>query len=58
MPRVSRLLHRTRSAADGELREYRTGDYLILYALIRETAILLSIKHHRQLSSDLEKHCP
>lgn len=42
----------------GELRESLTGDYLILYALIRETVILLSIKHHRQLSFDLEKHWP
>ncbi|MCL4724771.1 MAG: type II toxin-antitoxin system RelE/ParE family toxin [Rhodocyclaceae bacterium] len=58
MPRVSRLPHRTRSAADGDLREYHTGDYLILYALIRESAILLSIKHHRQLSFDREKHWP
>ncbi|MBZ0142847.1 MAG: type II toxin-antitoxin system RelE/ParE family toxin [Rhodocyclaceae bacterium] len=44
--------------AGGELREYLTGDYLILYALIREFVILLSIKHHRQLSFDLEKHWP
>lgn len=44
--------------ADGELREYLTGDYLILYALIRETIHLLSIKHHRQLSFVLVKHWP
>ena len=44
--------------AGGELREYLTGDYLILYALIREFVILLSIKHHRQLSFALEKHWP
>ena len=44
--------------AGGELREYLTADYLILYALIRETVALLSIKHHRQLSFDLERHWP
>lgn len=42
----------------GELREYLTRDYLVLYALIRETVYLLSIKHHRQLSFDLERHWP
>jgi plasmid stabilization system protein ParE len=36
------------------LREYLHGDYLILYACVdaTETANLLSIRHHRQLSFD------
>jgi hypothetical protein len=39
-----------------ELREYISGDYIILY-LVRETTIfLLSIKHHRQLSFYFENH--
>lgn len=44
--------------ADGELREYLTGDYLVLYVLIGGAVALLSIKHHRQLSFDLEKQWP
>ena len=40
---------------DGELREYLSGDYLLLYAFMRQTVYLLSIKHHRQLSFDFER---
>ena len=36
----------------GEIREYITGDYLILYALIENNLYLLSIKHHKQLAFD------
>lgn len=39
----------------GDLREYLTGDYVILYAIIDQTAYLLSIKHHHQLSFDFER---
>ena len=39
---------------DGELREYLSGDYLLLYAMMGRTVYLLSIKHHRQLSFDVE----
>jgi hypothetical protein len=38
----------------GEIREYLFDDYLVLYAIIDDTVYLLSIKHHRQLSFDLE----
>jgi len=39
------------------LREYVLKDYLLLYALIDgATIILLSIRHHRQLSFDFEGH--
>ncbi len=46
-----------REAADG-LREYLTGDYLILYSLAGSTVYLLSIRHHRQLSFDFGKLWP
>ncbi|MGQ0652396.1 MAG: type II toxin-antitoxin system RelE/ParE family toxin [Betaproteobacteria bacterium] len=42
-----------RVGPDG-LREYVSGDYLILYYLGGATLHLLSIKHQRQLSFDLE----
>lgn len=35
-----------------EIREYISGDYLLLYALRGDHLHLLSIKHHRQLSFD------
>lgn len=38
------------------LREYLTGDYLILYAEQDKVVHLLSIKHHRQLSFDFGSH--
>lgn len=38
------------------LREYISGDYLVLYALRGDNIYLLSIKHHRQLSFDLKEH--
>ena len=37
-------------AADGELGEYVTAHYLLLYAQIEGTIYLLSIRHQRQLS--------
>jgi plasmid stabilization system protein ParE len=40
---------------EGELREYLSGDYLLLYAFMVRTVYLLSIKHHRQLSFDFER---
>ena len=46
-----------REAAD-ELREYLTGDYLILYSLAGSTVYLLSIRHHRQLSFDFGRLWP
>ena len=38
------------------LREYISGDYLMLYALRGDNLYLLSIKHHRQLSFNLKEH--
>jgi plasmid stabilization system protein ParE len=45
-------------AEGGELREYLTTHYLLLYARIDDTIHLLSIRHHRQLSFDLARHWP
>lgn len=39
-------------AIDGELREHVMRHYLVLYARIRDTVYLLSIRHQRQLSFD------
>ena len=41
-------------AKDGELREYVTTHYVLLYAHIGGTVYLLSIRHQRQLSFDFE----
>ncbi len=48
---------KTRIGQD-DIREYLTDDYLILYALIGDAVYLLSIRHHRQLSFDLEGFWP
>lgn len=45
-------------ATDGELREYVMTHYLVLYARIRDTVYLLSIRHQRQLSFDFQAHWP
>jgi plasmid stabilization system protein ParE len=39
-----------------EIREYITGEYLLLYAVRKDVIYLLSIKHHLQLSFDLREH--
>ncbi|MFT4194850.1 type II toxin-antitoxin system RelE/ParE family toxin [Ottowia sp.] len=41
-------------AKDGELREYVMAHYLLLYARIKGTVYLLSIRHQRQLSFDFQ----
>jgi plasmid stabilization system protein ParE len=38
------------------IREYVLKDYLMLYAVIGGTIHLLAIRHHRQLSFDLDGH--
>ena len=45
-----------RLGIDVGLREYITGDYLLLYAVRGIDVYLLSIKHHRQLSFDLKSN--
>lgn len=50
---VARLTEQLGSLAkDGELREYVMTHYLLLYARIKGTIYLLSIRHQRQLSFD------
>ena len=39
-----------------EIREYISGDYLILYLLRGATIEMLSLRHHRELSFDLPGH--
>jgi len=55
MSRVEKL----RTQLDGlgssaDIREYVSSHYLVLYSVIETTIYLLSIRHRRQLSSDLE----
>ena len=53
--RIAKLRKR---ASTRDLREYVAGDYLILYAVIKQIVYLLSIKHHRQLSFDFDRFWP
>ena len=48
------------AGAATRLREYLHGDYLILYTDVQAdaTVVLLSIRHHRQLSFDFERLWP
>jgi plasmid stabilization system protein ParE len=45
-----------RLGKDVNLRELIFGDYLILYAVRGQELYLLSVKHHLQLSFDLQGH--
>ncbi|MGH8665267.1 MAG: type II toxin-antitoxin system RelE/ParE family toxin [Burkholderiales bacterium] len=38
------------------LREYLLDHYLVLYAQVGDAVYLLAIRHHRQLSFDLQSH--
>ena len=40
---------------NAELREYILTHYVLLYARLNETVHLLSVRHHRQLSFDLDQ---
>lgn len=52
---VARLTRKLGSLGkDGELREYVRTHYLLMYARIKGTVYLLSIRHQRQLSFDFE----
>ncbi|WP_437640698.1 type II toxin-antitoxin system RelE/ParE family toxin [Sorangium sp. So ce854] len=48
------LALKRRLGPEASLREYIAGDYLLLYTLGGERIHLLAIKHHRQLSFDLQ----
>jgi ParE toxin of type II toxin-antitoxin system, parDE len=43
-----------RAGGGMEIRELIAGDYLILYAIKRTSVFLLAIRHHLQLSFDLQ----
>lgn len=45
-------------AKDGELREYVMAHHLLLYARLKGTVYLLSIRHQRQLSFDFQALWP
>ena len=54
------LLASMPAGAPDALREYLHGDCLVLYAAMeaQETVVLLSIRHHRQLSFDFARLWP
>lgn len=54
------LLAAMPAGAPDALREYMHGDYLMLYAAMeaQETVVLLTIRHHRQLSFDFARLWP
>ena len=45
-------------ARGDDLREFVVNDYLLLYLLRGDRFIFLAIKHHRQLSFDLDQFWP
>lgn len=54
---MARMIQQLNAIAKGsELREYMMTHYLLLYARIKGTIYLLSIRHHRQLSFDFAGH--
>jgi plasmid stabilization system protein ParE len=54
------LLAAMPAGAPEALREYLHGDYLLLYVVMesQETVVLLTIRHHRQLSFDFARLWP
>lgn len=54
------LLAAMPAGAPDALREYLHGDYLMFYAVMeaQETVVLLTIRHHRQLSFDFARLWP
>jgi hypothetical protein len=54
-PKIDALLRtRDTDAARAEVREYVMTDTLLLYALVGGVIYLLAIKHHKQLSFDID----
>jgi hypothetical protein len=41
-----------------DLREFTVDDYVLLYLVRRTRVYFLAIKHHRQLSFDLQRFWP
>ena len=55
LQKLDALLRSLDTDADrAEVREYVMTDYLLLYALVGEMIYLLAIKHHKQLSFDID----
>ena len=52
--RAVRRLKRSLQPGD-DLREFIVGEYLLLYLIRGRQVVFLSIKHHRQLSFDLDR---
>lgn len=54
------LLAAMPAGAPDMLREYLHGDYLMLYAAMeaQETVVLLTVRHHRELSFDFARLWP
>jgi hypothetical protein len=54
------LLAAMPAGAPDALREYLHGDYLMLYVAMeaQKTVVLLTIRHHRQLSFDFARLWP
>ncbi|MES2184203.1 MAG: type II toxin-antitoxin system RelE/ParE family toxin [Pseudomonadota bacterium] len=50
----ARILALRKRFGDAEVREYLSGDYLLLYCIAGEAIYLLAIRHHRQLSFDFD----
>jgi hypothetical protein len=46
------------SAEPNMIREYVLKHYIVLYAIIGESIMLLAIRHHRQLTFNLEAYWP
>lgn len=54
---ISRLIAKMDALPEsGELREYVTSHYLMLYVATDDSVYLVSVRHHRQLSFDLSGH--
>lgn len=49
---------KTRLESGKELREFVVNDYLLLYLVRASSLVFLVIKHHRQLSFDLDRFWP
>lgn len=46
------------AGAQTSVRQFVTGDYILLYAVRKEAVYLLALRHHRELSFDFRGHWP
>lgn len=54
--RLQKLRTQGATTLNAEIREYVMSDYLLLYALADDVIHLLAIKHHKQLSFDINTY--